>query len=104
MDIGPGLAPGTTASGLMTKSLVPGGSRPGTDMAPRGCFRRLGCLIGPGPGECPGPISSTWLLPGGLGGLIGPGPGECPGPMSPEGFRVLGFLCFIFTPPFGFRF
>jgi hypothetical protein len=44
MDIGPGLAPGTTASGLMTKSLVPGGSRPGTDMAPRGCFRRLGGL------------------------------------------------------------
>ena len=49
-------------------------------------------------------MASTWLLPGGEGrGLIGPGPGECPGPMSPEGFRVLGFYFYPHLS-LGFRF
>ena len=72
MAIGPGLAPGTTASGLMTQVIGPG----------REPARDLWCVHAAAP-------------QGEGGGLIGPGPWQCPGPISPEGFRVLGF---IFTP------
>ena len=78
MAIGPGLAPGTTASGLMTEVIGPG-REPARD--------RYGLHV---------------AASGGSGGcLIGPGPGECPGPMSPEGFRV--FL-FYFYPHLGLGF
>ena len=78
MDIGPGLAPVTTASGLMTEVIGPG-REPARD--------RYGLHVAASEG---------------LGGcLIDPGPGECPGPMSPEGFRVLGFY---FYPHLGLGF
>ena len=80
MDIGPGLAPGTTASGLMTEVIGPG-REPAQD--------RYGLHVAASGGS--------------RGCLIGPGPGECPGPMSPEGFRVLGFYFYPHLS-LGFRF